>query len=1767
MQLQLSEVAKLLAGGQAPEAILASRAPAGERELLKRAAVVRVFDKALYDEVLAAGLANAPAFDELITASDIERLPRDEGVFRVRRSARTFHWDAWWSEASERTSIPEPLHDFLTRLVEYYERKQSPVDVLAHLALIDKTRAKDLFLELFRAADGRFDLAACQDLLDVLSDADRVSFIDPDVSAVREDRAAYLSARSLWSSEYYQTESFLEPEGVRTTFEELFRGAGTHVLNLHAPGGRGKTMQLRWLIARELVPEVERESGHPFGDGRIPCAKVDFDFIDPVNATRYPWLVLVEAAAQLNDQLLKKRFNKLLEEAGWALPLLRRNPADRTRAEAASKRMRTEGESSRKAAVRRFWTSINEAGEGRPVLLVLDTLEEVHLRPQADIVALLRLLGQMLERCPGLRLILSGRYSVPEIIGEAAQELPPMQDVPVRLLAPTEASRYLAERRGLTDPLVCQAVVDKAAGDPLVLSLLADEIQARPKLSANEIERYPAEVIRLIKRIVNRIEQPEVRWILRYGVVPRALTFEFVRDVMQPQLRRPMAGRRGLDDPSRDELPVEQDSAPFPKVLSSPDAPLELRKVWADLRRYAGSTSWVYPDPENEEMLRFRADVALPMRTILRRQRVFRRLHKDAAAYFEARAAETTDPDDAVRWTREAIYHHFQLQGPAGARFWRHELDQARGDPERRAAVATEPLEPDYVDERGVPLPWEADKPIVDARTLIEAHFERGCALSEQARMQSVPRDDQLWSLAEESLAAVERGQATLGRRVIPAAGVAYLRAGLALKDGRVEEAEKELSRAVRGAKDGLHTARLLTLLGDAELERGNHAASLKYAAARDALPRSERQQLAELDLKLGLADLQFDRLDEAYKAYRRGLAIAASKEQRADLRLLGAAITLAAGERTEAEETAAAALAEGADWYAWLYRVGAAIQRFEPLRARVLAGRAREAAGTTTGGALDPSMQAALALQLAGYCSAELMEFDAASAALESARSLWQSLGDSEGVIECHARAASLNLREVGDVRTCEHHLREAEELPQLAGSDAWLDVRLLRAELHWHLQAGSEATSVIRSTIEELRAAHASPRKLIRAAVAGLHTAEPEQCLLLLDLILEQCRLMTPGSARVVALRGMRDVPELRDTGSRERLAQLRPLLRLSSTTRLKPVDRGALNLTLAEIDRVSGKHTTAMEKLSTAREQLAATKTGFFLREWWSAVDRLGRTPAGLSASRDAKAFEAKFSGFPMLCAAFLLERAEATTSANRQAADQLLARADALLKLAPEDETQWHARLMQCRAELAGSSEALPWAGYVGTAAAIFLALGDAWRARTASPALEAEPLSELENRRTWITIALSAEGLRVDARVPHLPTNSEDHSDGRAERLILGWVGQGRRTSAFELEDWWASDPIAVAKQFGALLLPGNTLEALRAGPTPFEVRLDLEGGRLNFVPWELVCSPDTGSFLVLEPAVGAVVRGVSNEAASRDEVRFLQLALNRVLDGDLSVDGIFGPKSGALLRRYQDRRDLEPDGVVREDLLRTVQEDLARVTANRLPPLVILVQASAARQLEGTRGMLNLGVDTRRLYETHGFEVWSVENPSFDEMRAAIGHALKSDRAPAVLHLSGGLREAGGAVAFTFSAGEWYSEALGGSRFSDELPVTAVDDLLRMFTRDSYRPLVILDVDRPPGPTETISQLLLRNAFAGDLFALGRCPALIATGLVSDPAMDPYAPLVEMLASGRSVAETCLRIRHEAGPLAPAVDNLEWTVPRLGTALFTHLPWLRPAIR
>src|SRR5687767_2906027 len=80
-----------------------------ERELFKRAALARAFDRDMFDTVLAAGLDDADpitVFEHFISRPGIERIPRTKGLYRLKDSIRGEYLKAWETEGGKETIIP-----------------------------------------------------------------------------------------------------------------------------------------------------------------------------------------------------------------------------------------------------------------------------------------------------------------------------------------------------------------------------------------------------------------------------------------------------------------------------------------------------------------------------------------------------------------------------------------------------------------------------------------------------------------------------------------------------------------------------------------------------------------------------------------------------------------------------------------------------------------------------------------------------------------------------------------------------------------------------------------------------------------------------------------------------------------------------------------------------------------------------------------------------------------------------------------------------------------------------------------------------------------------------------------------------------------------------------------------------------------------------------------------------------------------------------------------------------------------------------------------------------------------------------------------------------------------------------------------------------------------------------------------------------------------------------------------------------------------------
>jgi hypothetical protein len=1794
-----AEILQRLADGESPETILLSLRPSGEREALRRCAVVRTFDRELFETVLAPqeDKADWPAFDDFVQAAEVEPVPRRDGTFRLRPEARSVHWKAWWADVQPplaETELPGPLRALVSHLADHYANvvqldQPAQLAQLAQLALCDHEAAGALFSELYQKADERFDLAFCQDLVDVLSDEERGPVFGPRLAELRMDRTAYLRARGLWSTEYLRTATFLEPPGTREAYEQLLAGQGPRVLHLHAPGGQGKTMELHWLIARQLVPERRAGDGR-FGPGRVPCVKLDFDFLDPVNATRDPWLVLLEAAAQLNQQLPEAAFNEFLEQYGWTTPLLRRRSVDSGRVAAASRRLASQRAQLADAVPRRFARRLAEAVGDKPVLMVFDTLEEVHLRPQGDLQALLGLLRGVLARCKTLCLVVAGRYDLEEILGPTAPHLPQMTERELGKFSSADAERYLARLRHIDRPRVRQAIVAKVGGDPFKLSLLADIAEQSPRITPAQIEHYDADLIYLILRIISRIENPQVRWLLRYGVVPRTLTADFVREVMQPYLRRVMSGRLALDSPHTDELPQElEGSAPTfqTDLLTSPRADLDLGALFTELSRYAGSTSWVSLVPGEPDTLRFHPKVVVPMRRLIWPRQVFRRLHQDAVRYYVRKAAE--DPGQWHRWTSEAIYHRFQLEGAQAIHYWREALDTVQlGDAEQREALAAELLGPDYANRRGKPRPWPGSSdgsPIVTRETLLEARFERASALTQMARTERVSANDQLWSQAEQNLAAIEIGHRELGRLVVPGWRLAYVRAALAFRDGNVTGAESLLQDALPLADQPQDVVRLQLLLADVQLARQDRVAIDTYKAAlRSARKlKSGRRWEPYIRTRTVAAYVEFDRLREAHKECLTALrSTLLAADQRAELMLADAGIRLGSGHLGSAAATVGMVYSLTGDWRAQALMVRVAMASHQAIRALGMAGMSEAAPGGASAAGITSSAETASECELTGLAAGAVMEFGRAFAALDLAQTMWFGEGDLQAAARCYVHSATLQMREVGNLKVAEHHVLAAEELQVEIGCDGWLRRSLARAELLDRQGLRAEAARQIQATLDQLLDLSAPPRQLIQVAVAALAVCAPDRQAGLLELLIAQLGLVSPPSARVVLLRDLSRVGEVGAPEARSELPKIRQLLRIAGDKQLTAIDRALLTMTLAEVDRLAGNRSAAKTKLIAAALVLRKPGMRFYLREWSQAMDRLGpRTSFTNPAYWEVKAFVREFRAYPELCAAFLVERAEALLGVSEKGierlisqaerrAQKLISQADELLGTSPEPETQWDARVYGARAELEGKTSRTTWSRYRSLAGAAFTMLGDLIHAKMSPETAGEHALAELEASRVRVRLALGDEDAELTAvtRIP--PGDDEITCRYRGELMVVrllrreraGYSGLLRFSYDFAEWFWW--EWVQLGDQLGAVLLPAEAEDAFfSSSGHRSDLRLEIGDRRLACLPWELARHSGTRRLVAdIGTLDGTMYRAVSKEAAGQDEIRFVQAALNYLADAALPLDGDFGPETGQALSRYQESQLMAADGIVRPEVLTRLQEDLARrrdKPGGR--PRVILVQPSGTRQLQGLRGMAARGLDLKRLYQLYGFEVIVVENPTLERLAHAIASAATGGWPPAIVHLSGSLRESRGGVAWTFASGEWAPEAFSGSRSSDEIPVSSLDRMLSVFPRDLTRPLVILDVDRPSGETESITYLLLRNAYAAELFALGGCSAVLGTGLVSeaiDPRRELYEPMVRLLAESQPIGTMCARLRYSANSA-----DLDQALPLAGIALFTHMPWLR----
>ncbi|WP_309670904.1 peptidoglycan-binding domain-containing protein [Gemmatimonas sp.] len=810
-----------------------------ERELLWRAAIPVRFDDALARAVLVKGLSATGPRDAgpsdadgggtahramlawLDAHPDTEESPRPFRTLCVSDATRqqvvlqALSNPATTADVARLRTMADALYREIRRRGADWE-----LDALSVRTIADPAGARTAATRMYRHAERRTDFTRCFQILQVL-EARRavvaalvggdhewaVSYRGLDRETL-ELRRRYDAARA-FAGDLELTTHVLEREAMKSAWRWLIRRTvrvsptprrikaakpavrrDQWILNVEAQGGAGKTMFLRWLSARKCIHQG------------VPYARLDFDFVDPRLTRIAPWYLLAQCARVIDAQLPGRPLRGLVARADDVVPFetFALGPQEVSR---ALGRLRSDVALEHGPAVLDEMAQALSSSEAPAVVIVLDTLEVAMLHPEADLVALLRVLQALHDRCPKVRVILSGRFDLSEkLSGFAAQFGARTRTIALDRLSDAESRAYLVTKRGMPQGVVVRAIADRCNGMPFALSLFADEWQINPRLTAAEVREIPGpELHYLVERVLKRVPRP-VAWLLRYGVVARRLNRAFLADVVLPELEQLRRNRR-FDNPLRDtEVLAQYFDA---NALAQGEEVLSAELLWADLERHASAFSFVSRDPSQPHCLVIHEEVVRPMRAELQRQPVCRRLHRRAMQLGERRA-ERIGIGNEGEWVAEradALYHALRTVEREARRGWRTAMATTNRHHAWRARAL---LASELLDE-SVKVP--VDLRLEGARVRTESFL----ALGMRSRGDAASAAEH-W----EQAAAAHRQWAQLLRahRKSPDAAFQLARVRIASRSGKPQGASlRSLEQAIRSTRDARERLELHAALAE----------------------------------------------------------------------------------------------------------------------------------------------------------------------------------------------------------------------------------------------------------------------------------------------------------------------------------------------------------------------------------------------------------------------------------------------------------------------------------------------------------------------------------------------------------------------------------------------------------------------------------------------------------------------------------------------------------------------------------------------------------------------------------------------------------------------------------------------------------------------------------------------------------------------------------------------------------------------------------------
>ncbi|MCS3795410.1 hypothetical protein [Niastella sp. OAS944] len=299
----------------------------------------------------------------------------------------------------------------------------------------------------------------------------------------------------------------------RRFFRNALNDLGDHPpLLIHGPGGIGKST----LIAKFIL----NNAGHR--NDNLPFAYLDTDrtIIEP----RRPQTYFIEAARQLMLQCPEQQEELLNIKEALTKSLQREDQFESAKGGYVGGAMALE-----------FGRVISRIKT--PVLIVIDTFEEVQFLGKEVVNGVWSLLMNAQSAAPNLRIIVGGRVIV---------ENRPVQELPLKELDQEEAVELIGgELEKVIEPSEVKAIagdiINVAGLNPMSLRLALTIVQEQgihnlKKVSTRNwfMQRVRTEVVqaRLYGRILNHIHNDEVRQLAFPGLVVRRITADIILQVL-----------------------------------------------------------------------------------------------------------------------------------------------------------------------------------------------------------------------------------------------------------------------------------------------------------------------------------------------------------------------------------------------------------------------------------------------------------------------------------------------------------------------------------------------------------------------------------------------------------------------------------------------------------------------------------------------------------------------------------------------------------------------------------------------------------------------------------------------------------------------------------------------------------------------------------------------------------------------------------------------------------------------------------------------------------------------------------------------------------------------------------------------------------------------------------------------------------------------------------------------------------------------------------